>query len=248
MQRRHSGHVYKSICGHESMKTFVAEIPLFFLAIFLLSGCLPSGEQFAIKPTDALPTEAIATVAKPTSTPRTEITPSPFITLTAPIINPSPSASEDPPCNPIMGTEPSNGWDCLSERHGFTIHFPAESGIFHTTDNLVDVSLHKSAPDPRIDRVIEIFTGEKAEACFSPDTEKVHIGKYDFSVKSDEEPSGVIYAWKSYAISKGTQSVCFFFIAEYQTFPEDAPPVPPEKDQGLADVEAILATFLWLVP
>jgi len=230
------------------MKTFVADLSFFLLMAFFLSGCLTSDKQFAIKPTDVLPTQAIATIAISTSTPRIEITPSPSVTLTAPIINPSPSATEDPPCNPIIGTEPSHGWDCISASHRFTINFPAKSGIIRTDDNLMDVGLYKSAPDPRIDRVIEIFTGEKAESCFSPDSEKVRIGKYDFLVKNGEEPSGVIYAWRSYAITQESQSVCFFFIAEYQTFPEDASPVPPEKDQGLADVEAILATFRWLAP
>jgi hypothetical protein len=177
---------------------------------------------------------------------RFEITPAPSITPTI-VILPSPSASNSPACLALnSSTESSDGWNCVSEKNGFSIHFPREAEILRSETNLVDVRLYKSAPDPNIERMIEIFTGEKGSACFSPSFEKVQIGGQDFVINHGVEPSGVVYAWKSYAIEKGTQKVCFFFMAGYQTFSADNLPVPPEKDQGLDDIESILATFNWL--
>ena len=222
---------------------------MFFLLLifsFVLASCNLS--IAVVQPTSA-PTVILAshtpTIKSPVETrPEPSITP----TNTVTVVQPSPTASTNPACIASNSTNPSNGWDCISESSGFTIHFPAKSEILYTKGNLVHISLYKSAPDPRVDRIIEIHTGEDAEACFSPDAQKDQIGENEFTVNNGEEPSGVVYAWRSYAIAKETQKVCFFLAAGYMTFPENGPIIPPEKDQGLEDIETILATFKWLNP
>jgi hypothetical protein len=76
----------------------------------------------------------------------------------------------------------------------------------------------------------------------------MQIGEQNFIVNHGFEPSGVVYEWWSYAIAKNSKSVCFWFTVGFQTWEQDDPLFPPEEDQGLDEVEAILATFRWLNP
>jgi hypothetical protein len=93
-----------------------------------------------------------------------------------------------------------------------------------------------------------VSAGKIGEVCSLLGAKNVQIGKNDFMVKSGVEPSGVVYVWKSYAVVKGTICVSFYFAAGYQYWNQDDPLFPPEKDQGLDEVDAILATFQWLDP
>jgi hypothetical protein len=181
----------------------------------------------------------------PTPKPSSTRTPTPSITPTASI---TPSPTSVPICVLSTDTIGSDGWDCVSKNYGFSVHFPPTSSITRTIDNLVDVTLENSLTNPRVGRMIEIFSGESAETCFSPDARKIHIGENDFVLNKGFEPSGVVYAWKSYAIRKDIRNVCFFLVVGFQTWEQDDPMFPSEKDQGLSDIEAILSTFRWLEP
>lgn len=108
--------------------------------------------------------------------------------------------------------------------------------------------LQNSPSNPRIDRLLSIGIGQSAEWCFSSDAEKVQIGEPEFVINNGFEPSGVVYAWRTYAIVKEPKKVCFDFIVGFREWVQDDPLFPPEKDQGLEEVESILATFRWLNP
>ena len=218
------------------------EIILLVIISTTLISCsvFPVGSQQQVTPT------VYPTTFSPTPRPLVTITSTPSITLTVPSI--IPSQANNPVCIASTSTTESDGWDCLNESYGFTVHFPSNAGIARTTNDVVDVWLENSPTNPRIDRLIEIVSEEKAESCFSESAEKMLIGEHDFTVKNGFEPSGVVYAWRSYAISKGPKSVCFVFVVSFRERNQDDPPFPPEENQGLDDVEAILTTFHWLEP
>jgi hypothetical protein len=145
-------------------------------------------------------------------------------------------------------TDASKGWDCRYETHGFAIHLPSTARAAGTTDGVVDIWLENSPANNRIERFISIATGQNAEWCFAADAEIRQIGKNNFVTRNGYEPSGVVYAWKSYAIANEAKKVCFNFIVGFSTWEQADPLFPPEEDQGLDEVEAILATFRWLDP
>ena len=186
-----------------------------------------------------------STSFSPTPKPLVTTTSTPTVTPTASI---TPSPANKPVCVALTSTTETNGWDCLNESYGFTVHFPSTAGISRTTESVVDVWLQNSLSNSRIDRMLSISLGKTAESCISSDAQKMQIGEQNFVVNHGFEPSGVVYVWKSYAITKESKSVCFMFIVGFQTWEQDDPLFPPEKDQGLDEVEAILATFRWLNP
>ena len=159
-----------------------------------------------------------------------------------------PSPGSNHVCVASTSATITNGWDCVNESYGFAIHFPSTARIARTANDVVDVWLENSPTNPRIYRLIEIFLGEKAEYCLSDNTDEMQIGERDFVVDRGFEPSGVVYAWRSYAIANDSKSVCFVFVVGFDTWEQDDPLFPPEEDQGLEEVVDILATFRWLVP
>jgi len=231
---------------------------LWIIILFLgLIGCNSQGET-------STPIETII----PSNTP-TPLPTSTFTQLQTPTQTPVPTnikrdeettssetskdtAIDDPICN-VKESEKITGWDCLSESYGFVIHFSDRSEIIRSEKELVDIRLvgveDDTSIDARIDRILEIFVGERAESCFSSYAEKVQVGEYEFLVKNGEEFSGAIFAWKSYGIKQGLQNVCFFYVAGYQTFPDNSTElIPPEEDQRIDYVEAVLETFKWIDP
>jgi len=125
---------------------------------------------------------------------------------------------------------------------------PSTARATGTTNAIVDIWLENSPANPRIQRFIAIATGQNAEWCFAADAETRQIGKHDFVIRNGYEPSGVVYAWKSYAIANESKKVCFDFIVGFSTWEQDDPLFPSEEHQGLDEVEGILATFQWLNP
>ncbi len=210
----------------------------------ILSAMLVSCGAFSTNsPQNTTPT-AQPTLAS--SAPKPLINRTPSITPTVSLVTPSPA--NDSACVEVSSTAPSEGWNCLNESYGFTVHFPSTAGVARTTDELVDIWLENSPSNPRVERMIEIFSGKRAEQCFSSDDEKLKIGEHDFIIDHGYEPSGVIYEWRSYAVEKASKRVCFVLVVGFREWEQDDPPFPPEEDQGLDEVEAILATFQWLNP
>lgn len=183
--------------------------------------------------TSPTPRPLVTTALTQSVTPTTGITPSPV---------------NNPVCVASTSSTVTNGWDCVNERYGFVLHFPSTARIALTQNDNVQVWLESSLTNPRISRLIEIFLGEKAESCFSDNADEMQIGERDFVVDHGFEPSGVVYAWRSYAIANDSKSVCFVFVVGFETWEQDDPLFPPEEDQGLDEVVDILATFRWLVP
>jgi hypothetical protein len=217
---------------------------LFFLLI--LSTSLVSCGFSSAGPQQNTPPATHPTSSSSTPKPLVKSTVTPSVTPTVPTA--TPSQANKPVCIVSNSTAPSGGWDCINESYGFTVHFPPTAGIARTINDVVEVWLENHPSDPPIERRISIALGETAESCFSSDAEKIQIGEHNFMVNNGFEPSGVVYAWKSYATKKESKSVCFFFSVGYMTWNQDTPLFPPEKDQGLDDVEAVLATFRWLNP
>ena len=185
--------------------------------------------------------------SSPTPKPLATDAPTPSITPIVPRI--TPSQANNPVCIVSTKTTESNGWDCLNQSYGFSIHFPSTAEIARVTPaGGVEVWLQNSPSNPHIERMLSIGIGQSAEWCFPPTSEKVQIGEHEFVVNNGFEPSGVVYAWKSYALVKEPKKVCFDFIVGFREWAQDDPPFPPEKDQGLDEVESILATFQWLEP
>jgi hypothetical protein len=169
------------------------------------------------------------------------------VTPTIPSI--TPTQANDPACIASTQTTESNGWDCLNQSYGFSIHFPPTAEIASVTPSGgVDVWLQNSPSNPRIDRLLSIGIGQSAEWCFPPEAEKVQIGEHEFVVNKGFEPSGVVYAWKTYATAIESKKVCIDFVVGFREWAQDDPLFPPEKDQDLEEVESILATFQWLEP
>ena len=221
----------------QSFQLMVTIVRSFILVI--LSTTVISCGVFPVKPQQ----NAAPTVHPKSNSP----TPKPLVksTSTPLIIS---SQAHDPVCIASTSTTSSYGRDCINQNYGFTIHFPSTTGIVRTTNDIVDVRLTSSPSNSRIERLIEIMTDKSAESCFSADVVKVRIGKHDFTVNNDFEPLRVVYAWKSYAIAKGSKSVCFMFVVGFQTWERGDPLFASEEDQGLDEVQAILATFRWLNP
>jgi hypothetical protein len=213
---------------------------IFSVALVSCGDITPRSQQQitpTIYPTSFSPTP------KPLATARS----TPSVTPTVPSI--TPSQANNPACTLSTKTNESDGWDCLNQSYGFSIHFPSTAEIARVTpDGGVEVWLQNSPSNPRIDRLLSIGIGQSAEWCFPPEAEKVQNGEHEFVVNNGFEPSGVVYAWKSYAIAKEPKKVCFDFIVGFREWAQDDPPFPPEKDQGLDEVEAILSTFQWLNP
>ncbi len=140
------------------------------------------------------------------------------------------------------------GWDCINQSYGFSVHFPSTAGVVGSLADTVLVGLENSPSNPRVERMMSIALGKAAESCISSDLKTMQLGGQEFFVNHGFEPSGVVYGWRSYAITQESESVCFMFTFGFQTWEQDDPLFPPEKDQDLEEVEAILATFRWLAP
>ncbi|MFT3890774.1 MAG: hypothetical protein QM730_04000 [Anaerolineales bacterium] len=181
------------------------------------------------------------------ATPKLLVTITSIPSVTPSIPTPTPSRVPNLVCVESNGTA-SDGWDCRDETHGFTIHLPSTAQAAGTTNAVVDIWLENSPANPRIERFISIATGQNAEWCFTTEAETKQIGEHNFVIRDGYEPSGVVYAWKSYAIANRSKKVCFDFIVGFSTWEQDDPLFPPEEDQGLDEVEAILATFRWIEP
>jgi len=84
------------------MKTFIARIFFFFLAAFLLSGCLTPDRQLDIKPTPVIPTTtAVISTIKPTLV-------IPTATVVIPTIKPTIPSTSTPNPNFISANSPDN--------------------------------------------------------------------------------------------------------------------------------------------
>jgi hypothetical protein len=216
-----------------------------FVVLLITSVILISCGDFS---TDT-PEQVAPTLSLPSFTPsskppaKTTLTPS----ATA-IISIAPSPTNVPICVAPFGAAETDGWDCLNQSYGFTVHFPSTAKPPMSLGSSVIVSLINSSSNPRVERMLSISLGQTAESCISPDSKTTQIGEQIFMVDHGFEPSGVVYEWRSYAITKESKSVCFLFTVGFQTWEQDDPLFPPEKDQGLDEVEAILATFQWLNP
>jgi hypothetical protein len=183
------------------------------------------------------------TLSPTSSTPSPK--PSATVTLTSSI---TPSPTQTPICIESTITTNTDGWDCINQSYGFSVHFPSTAGVVGPLGNTVLVWLQNSPSNPRVERMLSIALGKVAESCISSDLQIMQIGEHEFFVDHGFEPSGVVYEWRSYAISQDSKSVCFMFTVGFQTWEQDDPLFPPEKDQGLDEIEAILATFHWLAP
>jgi hypothetical protein len=184
----------------------------------------------------------------PTLSP-TSFTPTPKLSpTTTPIPSVTPSPTQTPVCIESTRATETDGWDCINQSYGFTVHFPSTAGTAGPLGDTVIVWLQNSPSNPRIERMLSIALGKVAESCISSDLATMQIGEHTFIINHGFEPSGVVYEWRSYAITQGSKSACFMFTVGFQTWEQDDPLFPPEKDQGLDEVEAILATFRWLAP
>ena len=174
-------------------------------------------------------------------------TPKPSVTVipTLPAIS---TPTQIPVCIEVPGTTTSGGWDCINQSYGFTVHFPATAGIAGPLGDTLLVWLQNSLSNPRVGRMLSIALSKAAESCISPDIETMKIGGQTFTVNHGFEPSGVVYEWRSYAITRESKSVCFMFTVGFQAWEQGDPLFPPEKDQNLEEVVSILATFSWLNP
>jgi hypothetical protein len=196
--------------------------------------------------------QQVTTTLYPTSSSRTpkplvRATFAPSVTPTVPTI--ASAQANNPACMVTTQTTASDGWDCLSQSYGFSIHFPSTAEIARVTpEGGVEVWLQNSPSNPRIERLLSIAIGQSAEWCFLPDAEKIQIGEHEFTVNNGFEPSGVVFAWKSYGTANESRKVCLDFIVGFREWAQDDPFFPPEEDQGLEEVESILATFQWLEP
>lgn len=220
------------------MTTFIRVFILIILSITLIScGSFSDGSQQQVKSTQ---TPTPSSTPKPLAT--TTITPS-----ASPTTSITPSPTNVPVC--VASTSSIDGWDCLNQSYGFRVHFPSTVGNppLHLTDTVM-VWLENSPSNPRVERRLSIALGKTAESCISPDLKTKQIGELNFIVNHGYEPSGVVYEWRSYAITNDSKSVCFWFTAGFQIWEQNDPLFPPEKDQGLDEVESILATFQWLSP
>jgi hypothetical protein len=226
------------------------------IILLIISTALISCSAFSVdSPNQVTPTQSPTSF---TSTPRPRATatltlsatamPTPSATAAASI---TPSPTNIPVCVASTNAPETEGWNCLNQSYGFTLHFPSPArfgGTLRPEGDTLIVWLENSQSNPRVERMLYISLGENAESCISPDSETIQIGEQKFIVKHGIEPSGIVYEWRSYATTNESKSVCFFFTFGFQTWEKDDPLVPPEKDQGLNEVEAILATFQWLNP
>ncbi len=194
--------------------------------------------------------QLVTTTADPTSyspTPNSLATLTPSAVPAVPSI--TPSQASNPACTVSNKTTTSDGWDCLNQSYGFSIHFPTTAEVARvTSEGGVEVWLQNSPSNPRIERLLSIGIGQSAESCFPPEAKSVQVGKHKFMVNNGFEPSGVVFVWKTYAIAIEAKKVCFDFVVGFREWAQGDPLFPPEKDQGLEEVESILATFQWLKP
>lgn len=232
-----------------------------FFILLIISTALISCSAFPVdSPSQVAPTLSPTFI---TSTPRPQatatLTPSGTATLTpsaTATTSITPSPTNIPVCVATTSATETEGWSCINQSYGFTVHFPSTAGIAGTLRPLGDtllVFLENSPSNPRVERMLSISLGKNAESCISFHSGPVRsgemqIGEQKFIVNHGYEPSGTVYEWRSYAITKESKSVCFLFSFGFQTWEQDDPLFPPEKDQGLDEVEAILATFQWLNP
>ena len=221
----------------------IRKLSLFFILTTTLISCSgpTSGSQQQLTPTLS------PTLASPTPKPLATATFTSSFTTTIPGI--TSTQSYNPACIEITQTAESDGWDCLNQSYGFSIHLPSTAKSSRVTpEGGIEILLQNSPSNPRIERLLSIGIGQSAEWCFAPEAEKVQIGEHEFLVNHGFEPSGVVYLWKTYAIDKESKKVCINFVVGFREWTQNDPLFPPEKEQGLEEVNSILATFQWLEP
>ncbi|MBI5354484.1 MAG: hypothetical protein HZB50_17730 [Chloroflexi bacterium] len=218
-----------------------------FSVFIILATILISCSGFTFGSEQQVTPTLSSTPASPTPKPLATATLAPSITPTVSSI--TPIQANNPACIVASQTTESDGWDCLNQSYGFSMHFPYTAEFSRITPGgSVEVRLRNSPSNPRIDRLLAIGIEQSAEWCFPPEAEKIQIGENEFTVNNGFEPSGVVFAWKTYAIAKESKRVCFDFVVGFREWAQDDPLFPPEKDQDLEELESILATFRWLEP
>lgn len=221
----------------KTLQTIMTILRLFSLFITLTT-LISCSSVHVDSPAQVTPTPS------PTSFTRTP-KPSATAKYTASII---PSPTQPPVCIEVNGASKTDGWDCINQSYGFTVHFPSTAKATGPLGDTLIVWLQNNPSNPRVERMVSITLGEGAESCISADLETMQVGEQKFFVNHGFEPSGVVYEWRSYGNTKESKSVCFVFTVGFRTWEQNDPLFPPEKDHGLEEVEAILATFRWLDP
>jgi hypothetical protein len=213
---------------------------IFAIALISCSGFVP-GSQHQVTPTLS------PTSVSPTPKPSATATLTPLVTPTVPSI--TPTLAINPACIVSTMTTHSDGWDCINQSYGFSVHLPSTANISRVTpDGGVEIWLQNSSSDSSIERELAVHIGQSAEWCFPPEADKVKFGEHEFVVNNGYEPSGVVYAWKTYGIANEAKKVCIDFVYGFREWNQDDPLFPPEKDLDLKEVESILESFQWLEP